>query len=102
MVDLGTTIRIIRQANGLKLTELAKASGLSVPFLSLVEHGRKQLSLSALRKVAVALDVPPEVLVVLAEQNVETKGLTNKRIKQAVEDLISAECNLRKALGISK
>ncbi len=66
MFEIGTAIRIVRQAKGLRSGHLAREAGLSAPFLSLVERGDRQPSLRVLRRIAGALDVPPEALVLLA------------------------------------
>ena len=63
--QLGKTIRILRQAKSLKMTSVAKSSGVSVPYLSLVENGDRQPSLEVMRRIASTLGVPSEALVVM-------------------------------------
>lgn len=49
-------IRTIRKAKGMTLTQLAKASGLSVPYLSKLETGKRiDIKLSTLEKIATGL-----------------------------------------------
>lgn len=51
-------IRKIRKDKKISLRQLAEKSGLSVSFLSNLENGRVNITLSALRKIATALEVP--------------------------------------------
>lgn len=55
---LGADLRALRKSRGLRLNELALKIGRSVGFLSQVERGLSDPSLSDLRKLAAALDVP--------------------------------------------
>jgi transcriptional regulator with XRE-family HTH domain len=66
MLSLGKAIKMIRSARGHSLSVVAEQAQVGVPFLSLIESGERQPSLATLRKVADALGVPPEVLVLLA------------------------------------
>lgn len=54
----GAAIRALREATGWKLTALAAAAGVSQPYLSNIEAGRKQATPHVLRKLADALCVP--------------------------------------------
>jgi transcriptional regulator with XRE-family HTH domain len=55
---LGALVRARRQAVGLSLRELAARTGVSNAYLSQLERGRHEPSLSVLRAVADALDLP--------------------------------------------
>lgn len=64
---LGAAIRGVRHARGLTLVQLAEATALSHPFLSQLERGLAQPSLSSLRKIAVALQTSPIELIAAAD-----------------------------------
>lgn len=64
---LGRHLRAVRHARGLTLVEVARASGLSHPFLSQVERGLANVSLASLRKLALALETSPVELMAAAE-----------------------------------
>lgn len=64
--DVGKSIRLIRTVRGQGLAQLAQASGLSSPFLSLVESGKRSPSVETLQRIAVALGVPGFLLIALA------------------------------------
>ena len=56
--NVGQTIRLLRTAAGMKQKELAEAVGIQPNSLSLIESGKRELSLGLLRSIAKALDVP--------------------------------------------
>lgn len=64
---LGAHIRRLRQRRGDTLVQVAERTGLSHPFLSQIERGLAQPSLSSLRRIAVALGTSPIELVAAAE-----------------------------------
>ena len=99
--QLGKTIRILRQAKSLTVTDVAKDSGVSVPYLSLVENGDRQPSLEVMRRLAGALGVPSEALIVMGMGG---NGLisTDRRttaLTDTVGQLIEIERKLTKLLG---
>jgi len=55
---MGRRIHGIRTSSGMTQRELAEASGLDRTYISLAEHGRQNLSVGAVLKIAHALDVP--------------------------------------------
>jgi transcriptional regulator with XRE-family HTH domain len=55
---LGALLRAQRLAKGLSLRELATRTGVSNAYLSELERGRHEPSLSVLRAIASALDTP--------------------------------------------
>lgn len=64
---LGAHIRSLRHSRGLTLVRLAEATGLSHPFLSQLERGLAQPSLSSLRRIALALETSPIELIAAAD-----------------------------------
>jgi transcriptional regulator with XRE-family HTH domain len=98
---LGKTIRILRQARDLTISEAARRSKISVPFLSLVESGARQPSISVLRRLAQTLRIPSEALLLSAmgaEGNLVAKDNETKSIAAAVQELVEIEDKLRKLL----
>ncbi|MFE7420260.1 helix-turn-helix domain-containing protein [Rhodococcus sp. NPDC057529] len=55
---LGAEVRRIRNERGLTQVDVANATGLSVPMLSMLERGKTGLSVGSLVAVASALEVP--------------------------------------------
>jgi len=68
---LGTHIRRLRRSRGDTLVQLAERTDLSHPFLSQLERGLAQPSLSSLRRIAVALETSPIELVAAAEDTAD-------------------------------
>ncbi len=97
---IGQTIRILRQARQMKLSELAQKSRVSSPFLSLVEGGERQPSIVVLQQIAAALGVPENMLVMLATGM--DKSLSgdkaSKSIAESIDRLIEVEGKLKEAL----
>ena len=58
MRQLGQTLKLVRIAADLKQTELAQVLGVTANYLSLVERGHREPSLTFLRKFATRLGVP--------------------------------------------
>ncbi len=83
---IGPIIRKLRQAKGLTLVALADLSGLSVSHLSQTERGITSPSLSALRRIADALDIRLSQLMLAAEP----VSLGADRFVSRQEDRVSA------------
>jgi transcriptional regulator with XRE-family HTH domain len=61
-VKLGERIRALRHQRSLSQQALARRVGISVPYMSQIENGRRNPSRSALRRLADALEIPIERL----------------------------------------
>lgn len=57
-MTLGNAIRLVRTASGIKQGTLAKKLDISANYLSLIENGKREPSISFLRRLASALGVP--------------------------------------------
>lgn len=62
-LPFGQTLLLWRRHRGLTQQQLAAAAGLPRPNLSAIEQGRREVSLTTLRALAMALDVPAGALV---------------------------------------
>jgi DNA-binding XRE family transcriptional regulator len=58
------SVRVFRKYRGMTMTALAEAAGISQPYLSDIETGKKTGSVDVLKKIAVALKVDLDDLVV--------------------------------------
>jgi transcriptional regulator with XRE-family HTH domain len=54
---LGSQIRDLREARGMNLAALAKAVGRSIGYVSQIERGRSEISISTLKAISEALEV---------------------------------------------
>ena len=68
---IGRQVRTFRQQQGMTVTDLAKQSGLSPGMLSKVENGMTSPSLSTMRSLADALNVPVTALFRMYEETRE-------------------------------
>ena len=64
----GQALRGLRLAAGLSQEQLGLESGVQRNFISLIETGQNQPSISTIFKLAAALDVKPSKLVAAAEK----------------------------------
>ena len=71
--DLGGRVALLRRSRGLSLRALASEAGVSSSFLSQLENGRTNASVSSLRKIAAALGLTPAQL--LDDGAVHTAGV---------------------------
>ena len=62
-------IKTIRNARGMTLKELGAKTNLSVSFLSQVERGLSSMTLTSLRKISRALEVPMKDIVSVEDSN---------------------------------
>src|SRR5690554_6756829 len=58
VLTLGQRLRHLRQAKGMTLADLGRATGRAPSQLSLIENGRREPRLSLLHQLAEALEVP--------------------------------------------
>ena len=64
---LGEQVRNVRKSRGITLKELAERTGLSIGYISQIERDLTDSSLSTLRKLSEALDVPTYLFMGVAE-----------------------------------
>ncbi len=70
-MTLGKAIKTCRIQREMNQANLAKIAGISVPYLSLLEKGKRDPSFSTIQKIATALEVPMSLLVFLAAEKDE-------------------------------
>jgi len=79
-MTLGNAIKVMRTAAGLKQKKLADMVGVSVNYLSLVENGKREPSLSFLNRLAEALGVPTGMFFLW--QEVGERQISQNRLAQ--------------------
>lgn len=85
--DLGSYIRTQRNNSQISLRQLAKATGVSNPYLSQVERGLRKPSAEILQQIADGLRISAEALYVQA-------GILERREGGPVADAIQADDDL--------
>jgi len=79
-MEIGETIRTLRKAAGFSQKEFARCLGISPGYLSLLETGIREPSVSFLRQVSGELKVPVSVLLCGGEN--APAGLTEEQQQQ--------------------
>ncbi|MDB5552176.1 MAG: putative transcriptional regulator with C-terminal domain [Rhizobium sp.] len=67
--DSDSRIRVFRKYRGMTVTELATAAGISQPHLSDIENGKKTGSVDVLKRIAVALKVDLDDLIIWEQES---------------------------------
>lgn len=91
VLTIGKTIKIIREAKGLKLAEVATAAGISIPFLSLLESEQRDSSLRVLKRLSKALNIPAETLILLSQDEDNSLTSTDNRTLRLSKSLLKLE-----------
>lgn len=68
---IGRTVRALREQKGLTLEMLAAKAGITYQYLSGLENGRENFSISVLQRLSEALGFPVKALVTLAYEGVD-------------------------------
>jgi transcriptional regulator with XRE-family HTH domain len=89
-LTLGNAIKLVRTANGIKQRVLAKKLGMSANYLSLVENGKREPSISFLNRLAKVLGVPVGVFFLWQEVG-PGQGADNQNLDQIRELLVRLE-----------
>src|SRR5207253_5018305 len=74
-MDYGKALRIARAIAGLQQAELAELAALDPSHLSLIESGRRNPSLGAIRRISKALKIPEHILALLASEESDLKNV---------------------------
>ena len=101
LITIGKAIRVVREARKLRLGEVARNAGVSVPFLSLVENGEREPSLDVVVRVSRALKLPVDVLLLLTQSGKTTLKTSDRRsmgLVKAIQAVDEAEKKLRSKL----
>lgn len=90
-MEIGHALKVCRSAKKLSLDELAALAGISQSYLSMLESGKREPTLSTIEKVANGLGIPTPIVLFLAANKGELEGLdaeTTRRLSAAVLDVV--------------
>ena len=91
-MDLGTTIKKIRQQKGVRQNSLAELSGITPTYLSQIESNQKEPNLSTLRAISEQLGMPLPILFFLsldAEDVIPEKQIAYNHLAPSIKAMIS-------------
>src|SRR5690625_7273924 len=95
MSEIGDFIKRIRIENEMNITDLARLSGISRPYLSQIESGKRNQSNALLYKLSKALDVSYSVMLEKAGDKELAKAVKNSRSNY--DDLINRIVDLQRS-----
>lgn len=90
-MNIGHALKVCRSAKKLSLGELAGRTDLSTSYLSMIESGKREPTLSSIEKIAGAMGVPTPILLFLAADTAELEGIdpeTSRRLSAAALDVM--------------
>ena len=90
-MDLGNAIRLCRSRKQLTLAALSDRTGLSESYLSLLERGARDPTLSSIESISRGLEVPVSLLVFLGSDAAETSSLpaeVREKLSTAIVQLL--------------
>ena len=94
-MDLGNTIRTIRNRKGFTQIEFANKCNITQSYLSQIESNKKEPNISTVKIISKNLDIPLPVIFFLSmnesdidETKVESFKVINKSVKNLITDIL--------------
>jgi len=90
-MDIGQAIKTLRTKRRVTQKDLAERSGVSQGFLSLIEKGEREPDFELIEKIAGALKIPPQLVLLLAcgrHSRGRRYARPLKRIASALDELL--------------
>ena len=88
-MDLGNAIKTCRIRKGLSQTKLAELADCSVSYLSLIEHNHRDVTLSTLRRICLALNIPMGILLFLGTSQEEMGAISKELESELAKNILS-------------
>lgn len=95
-MKIGYAIKELRLRARISQKDLALNSKVTQGYISNVEHGKQQPTAKVLKRIAEALQVPPEIPVIMAMELKDTKPRLRtlyKQLKPAIDSFIDEYLN---------
>lgn len=86
-MNIGRAIRLCRVQQHLSQADLAKYVGLTASMISMIETGKREVSLSLLNRISRALSIPISILIYLAADEDDLND-ESPEFKEAVSKII--------------
>lgn len=87
-MDFGKALRIARAISGIQQKDLADMAGLDSSYVSLIEKGKRRPSMRAVRALGSALNVPPDLLTILASEREDVALADPQELQDLGESLV--------------
>lgn len=82
IMNIGHALKVCRSAKNLSLETVAKKSGFSRSYLSMIESGKREPTLSAMEKIANSLGVPLPIILFVAADSYELEGIDSDTVQR--------------------
>jgi transcriptional regulator with XRE-family HTH domain len=89
-MNYGKAIKMLRVSRGLQQRQLAKKVGLDSSYVSLLESGKRLPSLQVVELIASKLRVPPYLILLLASEEKDLRGIDAKHAQKLGSELLYA------------
>jgi XRE family transcriptional regulator, regulator of sulfur utilization len=86
-VELGRAIKVMRTASGIKQKEIASRTGVTANYVSLVEAGKREPSISFLRQIAKVIGVPVGLFFLWEEGAGEKSPKSDPQVRALLTEL---------------
>ncbi len=88
-MDFAKAIRVGRAARGVSQQELAKRAGVSASYISLIEGGKREPTIASTRKLAEALEIPVDLVMLLAIESTDQTKVKGSLVEDLAEKLLA-------------
>lgn len=88
-MDFAKALRVSRAACGISQLELAKAAEVSPSYVSLIESGKREPTIASMRKLAKALEVPLDLIMLLAIDAADQSKANGQAISHVAQTLLA-------------
>ncbi len=89
LIDVSNTLKECREIKSVSLGQLASKSGLSKSYLSKIENGKRDPSITTLNNLCECLGIPISIFVLLAEEDTESE--LTMQLKNIAREAISSD-----------
>ncbi len=90
-MNIGRAIKLCRSQKAMTQMELARRSGVSLSYVSLIEQNKRDPTMSVVEEISRGLEVPLSILIFLAADKNELAGLSEEvreKLSRAALDLL--------------
>ncbi len=77
-MNISNAVKLCRTARDLSQKELAEKADISTSYVSLIEQGKRDVSVAMLEKIAAAMEMPVEALLFMAADKGKLANISNE------------------------
>ncbi|MCR9965446.1 MULTISPECIES: helix-turn-helix domain-containing protein [Vibrio harveyi group] len=88
-MNIGKALSLCRTQKGMTKTQLSKAAGVSISYLTLLEQGKRDPNLSTINQICKAMSVPTSIFMFLASDAEDRDGISNELSEKLAHTALS-------------